>query len=305
MPTDELIAKVNGIEICYETHGDPVDEPMLLIMGLGSQLLHWPLPLVDALVDRGFFVIRYDNRDVGLSSKFDDEALEEGRVSGDFLGTFLAAMQGEDVVVPYRLTDMAADAIGLLDELSIASAHVLGVSMGGMIAQTIAVEHPKRVRTLTSIMSTTGESDVGQPTAEAMGALMAPVATTRDDAIEAGVVTRKVFGSPDHFDEALTRDVATRAYDRSWNPAGTARHLLAIAASGSRADALAHLDVPTLVIHGDKDPLVTLPGGERTAELIPGAELIVLEGMGHDLPVAFIGPIVEAVTALAARATHA
>lgn len=299
MPTDELIAKANGIEICYETHGDPGDEPMLLVMGLGSQLLHWPVPLIDALVDRGFFVVRYDNRDVGLSSK-----LEDGQ-TGDFLTTFLTAMQGEDVEVTYRLTDMAADAIGLLDALAIPSAHVVGVSMGGMIAQTIAIEHPDRVRTLTSIMSTTGERDVGQPSPEAMGALMAAVPTTRDEAIEAAVASRKVIGSPDHFDEVYIRDVSTRAYDRCWNPAGTARHLLAIAASGSRADALAQLDVPALVIHGDRDPLVTSTGGQRTAELIPGAELIVLEGMGHDLPVAFIGPIVEAVTTLAGRAARA
>ncbi len=299
MPIDERIAKVNGIEICFETHGDPTDEPMLLVMGLGSQLLYWPITLVDALVDRGFYVIRYDNRDVGLSTKFPNVH------TGEFLTTFLAAMQGEAVDVPYRLTDMAADAVGLLDTLDIASAHVVGVSMGGMIAQTIAIEHPDRVRTLTSIMSTTGELDVGQPAPEAMSALMAPVPTTRDEAIEAGVASRKVIGSPEHFDEPFIRDLSARAYDRCWNPAGTARHLLAIAASGSRADALAELDVPTLVIHGDSDPLVRPTGGERTAALIPGAELVMLEGMGHDLPPAFIGRIVEAITALASRTAHA
>ncbi|MEO7428712.1 MAG: alpha/beta hydrolase, partial [Acidimicrobiales bacterium] len=254
--------------------------------------------LVDALVDRGFYVIRYDNRDVGLSSKFEDSH------GGDFLTTFLAATQGDAVDVPYLLADMAADAVGLLDALDIVSAHVVGVSMGGMIAQTVAIEHPRRVRTLTSIMSTTGELDVGQPSPEAMGALMAPIPTNRDEAIAAGVASRKVIGSPDHFDEHHVRDLSTRAYDRCWNPAGTARHLLAIVSSGSRAEALTKLDVPTLVIHGDVDPLVRPTGGQRTAELIPSAELVMLEGMGHDLPTAFTGPIVEAITGLVARASR-
>ncbi|MFZ6004865.1 MAG: alpha/beta fold hydrolase [Actinomycetota bacterium] len=298
MPTQERVARVNGIEICFEAHGDPGDEPLLLVMGLGSQLVHWPLELVQALVDRGFFVVRYDNRDVGLSTKFDADE------HGEFLATFLAAMQGEAVEVPYLLSDMAADAVGLLEALALDSAHVVGVSMGGMIAQTIAIEHPARVRTLTSIMSTTGEREVGQPTPEAMAALMAPVPTSREEAIEAGVASRRVIGSPDHFDEPYVRDVAARAYDRCWNPAGTARHLLAIAASGSRAEGLGALDVPALVIHGDRDPLVTPSGGQRTAELIPGAELLTLEGMGHDLPPAYIGPIVEAVTALATRSAR-
>jgi len=296
MSTQTRLAAANGIEIGFETHGDPQDEPLLLVMGLGSQLVHWPLALVDAFVDRGFYVIRFDNRDTGLSSKLDADH------PGDFLTSFAALSQGEDVDVPYRLGDMARDAVGVLDELAIDSAHVVGVSMGGMIAQTAAIEHPTRVRTLTSIMSTTGEREVGQPTADAMAALMAPVPRTRDEAIDSAAVTRKVIGSPEHFDEAAVREVAAAAYDRCWNPGGTARQLLAIAASGSRADGLASLRVPTLVIHGDRDPLVALSGGERTAALVPGAELLVLEGMGHDLVPAYIGPIVEAVTSLASRA---
>ncbi|MEX2292819.1 MAG: alpha/beta fold hydrolase [Acidimicrobiales bacterium] len=295
MSTDERLAEANGIKICFEAHGDPHDEPLLLVMGLGSQLIHWPIALVDAFVDRGFYVIRYDNRDTGRSSKFD------GEHAHGFLATFLAASQGEGVDVPYLLSDMARDAIGVLDELAITSAHIVGVSMGGMIAQTIAIEHPTRLRTLTSIMSTTGEQDIGQPTPEAMAALMAPIPTSRDEAVESLALTRKVIGSPDHFDEGVVRAVAGTAYDRCWNPSGTARHLLAVAASGSRADGLAKLDVPTLVIHGDRDPLVAPSGGERTAALVPGAELLLLEGMGHDLVPAFIGPIVEAVTSLAAR----
>lgn len=290
------IASVNGIEIGYETHGDPDGEPLLLVMGLGAQLIAWPLELCDALVDRGFFVIRYDNRDTGLSTKFDD-------VGGDFMTTFLQAAQGEPVEVAYRLSDMAADGMALLDHLGIESSHIVGASMGGMLAQTMAIEHPERVRTLTSIMSTAGDPDVGQPTPEAMELLLRPAPTTREEAIEAGVASRRAIGSPEHFDEAVARQQGVEAYDRCWNPAGTARQLLAIVASGSRAEGLAQLDVPTLVIHGDIDPLVTPSGGQRTAGLIPGAELIMLEGMGHDLPPAFIGPVVEAITSLAAR-TH-
>lgn len=288
------IAPVNGIEIGYETHGDAGGEPLLLVMGLGAQLIVWPLELCDALVDRGFYVIRYDNRDTGLSTKCND-------VGGEFMAAFLAASLGEPVEVSYRLTDMAADGMGLLDHLGIESAHIVGASMGGMIAQTMAIEHPARVRSLTSIMSTTGEPDVGQPKPEAMALLLQPPPLTREAAIEQSVASRRALGSPEHFDEAVARQLAASTYDRCWYPAGTARQLLAILASGSRAEGLAELRVPTLVIHGDSDPLVTPSGGQRTAELIPGAELLMLEGMGHDLPPAVLGPIVEAITSLAAR----
>jgi pimeloyl-ACP methyl ester carboxylesterase len=291
------IAAANGIEIGYETHGDPDAEPLLLVMGLGAQLIAWPIELCDALVDRGFFVIRYDNRDTGLSTKMSD-------AGGDFMSSFMKASQGEAIEVAYSLSDMAADGMALLDHLGLESAHVVGASMGGMIAQTMAIEHPERVRTLTSIMSTTGDPHVGQPTPEAMAMLLRPVPTTRDDAIAAGVAASRAIGSPDHFDEDTARQRSAAAYDRCFNPAGTARQLLAIVSSGSRADGLAQLDLPTVVIHGDVDPLVTPSGGQRTAELIPGAELIMLEGMGHDLPPAMIGPVVEAITSLAAR-THA
>ncbi len=288
------IAPSNGIEIAYETHGDPADEPLLLVMGLGAQMTAWPVELCEALVDRGFHVVRFDNRDVGRSSKVEGHP-------GEFLPAFLAASQGEPVDVPYRLSDMAADAVGLLDALGIDSAHIVGASMGGMIAQAIAIEHPARTRTLTSIMSTTGEKEVGQPTPEAMEALLRPPAEDREAAIEQAVAARRVIGSPTHFDEALARTMAAEAYDRCFYPAGTARQLLAVVASGSRAEGLQALTVPTLVVHGDLDPLVTVSGGQRTAELIPGAELLVLEGMGHDLPAAHLPAIVEAITALAAR----
>ncbi len=290
-------ASANGIEIAYETHGDPGGEPLLLVMGLGAQLIAWPIELCDALVDRGFFVVRYDNRDTGLSTKLEDPA------DHDFMTTFLQASQGEPVEVAYKLSDMAADGMALLDHLGIDSAHIVGASMGGMIAQTMAIEHPARVRTLTSIMSTTGEPEVGQPTAEAMAILLRPTATTRDEAIAATVEASKAIGSPEHFDPAMAEKRAEEAYDRSFFPAGVARQLLAILASGSRAEGLAQLDVPTVVIHGDVDPLVTPSGGQRTAELIPGAELVMLDGAGHDLPLQLLPQVVDAITSLAAR-TH-
>jgi pimeloyl-ACP methyl ester carboxylesterase len=290
------VAAANGIEIGFETHGDPGDEPLLLVMGLGAQLIAWPIELCDALVDRGFFVIRYDNRDTGLSTRFDD-------AGGALMTSFMRAFQGQPLDAPYTLSDMAADGVALLDHLGIDGAHVVGASMGGMIAQTLAIEHPTRVRTLTSIMSMTGEPEYGQPTPEALEILIRPVGTTRDEAIEATVAGSKVIASPAHWDEGVARQRAAEAYDRCFNPAGVARHLLAVLASGSRAERLAQLDVPTLVIHGDVDPLVTPSGGQRTAELVPGAELLVIEGMGHDLPPAVLGPVVEAITSLTAH-TH-
>ena len=290
------LCKANGIELCYETFGDPSDPALLLVMGLGAQMTAWDEDLCQAFVDRGFFVIRFDNRDVGLSSRV------EGK-GGNFLETFMKAAQGQPVDAPYRLSDMAADAVGLLDHLGIERAHVVGASMGGMIAQTIAIEHPERVLTLTSIMSTTGEPDVGQATAEATQLLVRPPATDRESAIEAAVATARVIGGPDHFDEERIRARAAAFYDRSYDPAGTARQLIGILASGSRAEQLAALDVPTLVIHGDADTLVTPTGGHRTAELIPDAELLLIEGMGHDLPPAVVPQVVEAVVRNAARAT--
>ena len=290
------IAPSNGIEIAYETHGDANDEPLLLVMGLGAQLITWPIELVDALVDRGFHVVRYDNRDTGLSTKID------GGAGGlDFMAQFMAASQGRAIQTPYQLTDMAADGIGLLDHLGIDAAHIVGASMGGMIAQTMAIEHPSRVRTLTSIMSTTGDADVGQPTPEAMQALLSPPATTRDEAIARSVQTTRTISAPVHFDEAHARKRAEEAYDRCFYPAGVARQLLGILASGSRTERLASIDIPALVVHGSLDPLVTLSGGERTAEAIPGAELLVLEDMAHDLPLPLVPQIVDAITNLVAR----
>jgi pimeloyl-ACP methyl ester carboxylesterase len=289
--------KSNGIDLCYETFGDAADPVLLLVMGLGAQMTAWDDDFCLAFVDRGFHVIRFDNRDVGLSSRI------EGK--GDFMSTFLAASQGNAVEAPYELADMAADAIGLLDHLGIDDAHVVGASMGGMIAQQIAIDFPERVLTLTSIMSTTGDPDVGQPTPAAMERLLQPPPVDRAGVIEASVESAKVIGSPEHFDEDRTRARAAEFYDRAYSPDGTARQLIAIMASGSRAEGLAALDIPTLVIHGDADQLVTPTGGRRTAELIPGAELLLIEGMGHDLPHALWPQIVEAITANTRRAIAA
>jgi len=293
MPTAP--ANAAGIELFYETYGDPDDVPLLLIMGLGAQLHVWDIGFVDALVDRGFFVTRFDNRDVGLSTKPDIERVDVG-------GRIMAAFGGEQIEAPYRITDMAADAVSLLDHLGIAAAHIVGASMGGMIAQTVAIEHPERVLTLTSIMSTTGDSDVGQPDPSVIPVLLAPVPPDRARAVEQAVAGSRAIGSPEQFEEDQARIRAETSYDRCFYPIGVGHQLLAIVASGSRSDALRQLDVPTLVIHGDADPLVAPSGGERTAEVVPGAELLMIEGMGHDTPRVFWPQIVEAIVANAARA---
>lgn len=286
-------AAANGIELEYETFGDPGDPTLLLVAGLGGQLVSFDEAFCLGFVDRGFHVVRFDNRDVGLSTKVD--------VDIDVMAAILAALAGGPAEAPYHLWDMADDAAALLDHLGVERAHVLGVSMGGMIAQTIAIRHPAKVQTLTSIMSTTGDPDVGAPRPDVLPILLEPVPTERDAYIERHVETSRTIGSPDAFDEDRARVRGGVMFDRCFYPAGTAHQLLAIISSGSRGDDLRRLDVPTLVIHGDADPLVDLSGGERTAELIPGAELLVLEGMGHDLPTSYWARVIDAVTGLASR----
>jgi pimeloyl-ACP methyl ester carboxylesterase len=285
MPT----AEANGIEICYDTFGDPADPTLLLVMGLGSQMVHWHPDLCQGFVDRGFHVVRYDNRDTGASSHIDEPV--------DLFAVMGAAASGALPSVPYRLSDMAADAVGLLDHLGIDRAHLFGVSMGGMIVQTIAIEHPDRVASLTSGMSTTGDPDVGTPTPEAMSVLMSPPSQTRAAYQDAAVHHAGVWGSPGLFDEELLRRTAGESWDRGYDPIGTVRQLAAILASGSRSAALAKLDIPTLVIHGTADTLVQISGGERTAEVIPDAKLLVIEGMGHDLAPPLWPRLIEAVAA--------
>jgi pimeloyl-ACP methyl ester carboxylesterase len=293
MPT----AVVNGIEIHHETIGDPADPTMLLIMGLGAQMIGWDIEFCRSLADRGFHVVRYDNRDVGLSTHF-DEPIDLFALLGSFAG-------GPPVKVPYLLGDMAADAAGLLDHLGVEQAHVVGVSMGGMIAQTLAIEHADRVLTLTSIMSTTGDPDVGAPTAEAMEAIMAPPATTREEAADTFLVHAHTWGSPAYIDEERLRAISNAAYDRAHDPEGGARQLAAVLASGSRSEALRNLAIPALVIHGTEDKLVQPSGGERTAEVIPDAKLVMIEGMGHDLPPQLWPQVIDAIaTHVAAEHTE-
>jgi pimeloyl-ACP methyl ester carboxylesterase len=270
------VAVAGAVELYYETMGDPDDPALLLIAGLGAQLIAWHDELCLSFVDRGFFVVRFDNRDSGLSSLFSN---------GD----------------QYSLSDMAADAVAVLDAAGVDAAHVVGHSLGGMIAQTMAVEHPERVRTLTSISSTTGNPAYGQPTAEAIDALARKAAETIDDAIEADVAARRIWASPSWFDEDAVRDYFRAAHERSFTPGASLRQILAIAASPDREPALADLAVPTLVLHGALDPLIAPTGGHRTAQLVPGAELVVIDGMAHDLPVQVWQQVISAVTALASR----
>jgi pimeloyl-ACP methyl ester carboxylesterase len=289
-------ARANGIEIEYEEFGRSGDPALLLVMGLGAQMILWREGFCELLAARGLRVVRFDNRDVGLSTKF------ESAGAPDLMGVMMAVLQGKDVSAPYLLRDMAADAAGLLDALGIASAHVVGASMGGMIAQTLAIEHAPRVRTLTSIMSTTGARDLPPAKPEAMAVLMTPIPTERSAAIERGVVTYKTIGSPGYPpDEDELRGLLERAFDRGVHPEGVARQLTAILASGSRRDALASVRAPTLVIHGLADPLVPVEGGRDTAASVPGAELLEVEGMGHDLPRALWPTFVEAIAKHVAR----
>ena len=280
-------ASANGIEIEYETFGDQTKPAILLIMGLGVQMLGWDERFCNTLADRGFFVIRYDNRDVGLSTH------TEGPVPNP-----LELMGGNFSSASYTLDDMAGDAAGLLDHLGIAAAHVVGVSMGGMIAQTLAAKHPDRVLSLTSIMSTTGNSEVGQPKQEALVALITPMPGDRDGYVDGTVKAFGVIASPGYPpDEERLRALIGASYDRSYNPIGFLRQLAGIMKSGDRTEALRQIKAPTLVIHGEDDPLIVKSGGEATAQAIPGAKLVTIPGMGHDLPPElwpqFIDEIVE------------
>jgi len=264
-------------------------------MGLGCQLVWWPPEFVHSFVDRGFHVIIFDNRDVGLSTKIETHI--------DLLGAVAGYLQGDPIEAPYQLSDMAADAWGLCDALGLERVNLFGASMGGMIVQQMAIDHPERVLSLTSVMSTTGDPDVGQPTPEAIAVLLTPAPTEREANIENGVIAGRFLAGPEHFDEDWIRERNARAFDRCFHPDGQTAQLLAIVTSPSRSEGLRGIDVPALVVHGDIDPLVTFSGGERTAECLRGSEFLPLEGMGHDIPRYYWATVIEHVTALAARAT--
>jgi pimeloyl-ACP methyl ester carboxylesterase len=284
--------RVGEIELAYETFGSPEDTPLLLVMGLATQMIGWHDEFCRQLAERGLYVVRFDNRDIGLST----------HLHGAGAPDVLAVMGGDTSGVAYRLADMADDTAGLLDALGIDSAHVVGASMGGMIAQTLAIRHTDRVRSLTSIMSTTGDPAVGAPAQAALGVLLAPPATDRDSAVQRAVDTYRVIGSPGfEFDEHGLRERAGLSFDRAHDPAGVARQLAAILASPDRTADLARVAVPTLVVHGEHDALVDVSGGRATAAAIPGAELLVVDGMGHDLPREVWPQLVDRIAALVDR----
>jgi pimeloyl-ACP methyl ester carboxylesterase len=264
----------NGITIEYETAGDPTHPPLLLIQGLGGQLIAWDPAFVAALVAKGFYVVSFDNRDMGRSTWFDEAGVPD--VGAAFVGQAQPA---------YLLSDMADDAAGLLDALDIRSAHVLGISMGGMIAQALAIQYPRRVRSLISIMSTTGDPTVGQPHPEVLTALMVPPPNNRQEAIESAVKGARITGSPGFpFQEQAVAARAAAAYDRGFHPSGALRQTIAVLASPDRAPGLRGLTIPTLVIHGESDPMVDPSGGKATAAAARAATLWMIPGMGHDLP---------------------
>lgn len=279
------------VSIAYEGFGDPRDPAVLLVMGFGAQMIAWHEDFCRALADRGRYVIRYDNRDSGLSTKFDDHPVD--------IDQFITAVSSGDItsaraMAPYGLRDMADDGLGLLAALGIGRAHVVGTSMGGMIAQTMAITQPDRVLTLTSMMSSTGESAYGRPSPEAQAVLSSPKPADREGYI-AAAERELVWASKRYGDPAVLRELAANSYDRAYYPAGAGRQLGAIVLSGSRADALRELRVPTLVIHGLDDTLVDPSGGQRTADLVPGAKLLLIPDMGHDRPRELWPEIIDAV----------
>ena len=265
-------AGAGSVTLAYETFGDEGRPPVLLVMGLGAQMVGWHTDFCEALAD-GRYVVRFDNRDVGESQWL------EGSVD---LG---ACAAGDTSSAVYTLEDMADDTVGLLDVLGLDSAHIVGASMGGMIAQTVAIRHPQRVRSLTSIMSTTGEPGIAEPTEAALAVLTSPPAANRDEAMERALEANAVIGSPGfRRNEQDIRERAAQAWDRGVNADGFLRQVAAVYASGDRTEALREIHVDTLVVHGEDDPLVPLPAGRATAAAIPGAELWTVPGMGHDIP---------------------
>ena len=277
-PDSDRQSGSTAIELYYETHGDSADPALLLVNGYSSQILGWRAGFRERLAERGRFVISFDNRDVGLSTHLDG-------VEVDVVAVTKAALAGEPVPpVPYTLSDFGDDGMGLLDHLGIEAAHIAGVSMGGMIVQQMAIDHPDRVLSMTSIMSTTGERGYFEAAPEALEALTAPPPVDRDEFIANGVASSKIWSSRRHYDPDAMAGFLAAAFDRMFYPEGLPRQMAAVRGSAPRAEALGRLGVPTLVIHGRDDTLILPNGGERTAELVPGAHLLLLGDMGHDLP---------------------
>ena len=290
---EERMAPANGIELAYQEMGDADGEPLILVMGLATQMIAWDERFCSLLADAGFRVIRFDNRDVGRSTRLDSAGVPS-RVD---------MISGRRATAAYLLRDMARDTVGLIDHLGIDAAHLVGASMGGMIVQSVAIEHSERVRSMVSIMSTTGSRWTGLPRIKAFGVLLSAPPRTRDAVVERAVKTFGVIGSPGFpFDEERVRDVAGRSYDRGHSAAGVSRQLHAISASGDRTRGLRSVKAPTTVIHGTRDVLVRPQGGKATARAIPGARLRMIEGMAHDLPRPIWPEIVEMIASNAARA---
>lgn len=285
--------QANGIRIEYDTFGKRTDRPLLLVMGLGAQMIHWRAEFCEQLAAAGHFVVRYDNRDVGLSTRFDAAGLP------DLAAIMTQMAAGEPVTAPYTLNDMADDGIGLMDALDLSAAHICGASMGGMIVQQMAIRQPRRIKSVTSIMSSTGNRELPPAKPEAMAALMSPAGTNRDEVAERSVAVAKVIGSPAYpADPAETRARALEAYERAFYPVGVARHMAAVASNGNRKPALQKLNVPALVIHGKADPLVPVEGGIDTHEGLRGSKLMLIDGMGHDLPKQVWPQIISGIAAL-------
>jgi pimeloyl-ACP methyl ester carboxylesterase len=290
----ESTVRVGEIDVCYETFGSPEDPPMLLVMGLASQMILWDEDFCEQLAAEGFWVIRFDNRDIGRST-----ILREAHVPTRWQLTIR-----DPKGAAYSLDEMAADAIGLMDHLEIEAAHVVGVSMGGMLAQLLAIKYPDRVLSLVSIMSTTGNRRVGWPNPRMALRMLRRPARGRDAYIEDHVATYRAIGSkaPFDFEEERKRERAGRCFDRGFDPRGSARQLAAILAAPDRTEQLHDVRVPTTVIHGGADPLVNISGGRATAKAVPGAKLLILQGMGHDLPRELWPQIIGAIVENAARA---
>ena len=291
----ELFAPVSpGIELCYQTFGDPEDEPLLLVMGLGGPMTWWDPELCTRLAEAGFFVVRFDNRDTGRSTRL------EGQVSRRAL---VQAFLGRRGTAPYSLDDMAGDAFGLMDHLGWSSANIVGVSMGGMIVQTMALAQPRRVRSMTSVMSTIGRRTVGWQHPTLLPMLLAERAGGREAYVASSAKLWKVIGSPGYpQDDAKVRDRAEETFDRGVSARGVMRQMLAILKQPDRSRALASLRMPTAVVHGTADKMVHISGGRATARAIPGAELLVIDGMGHDLPAELFGTFTDLIRRTADRA---